>query len=51
MFFKSNIYHIAVEAGSYELLLLLSIKIGALSQHFINIFNQPFKAGGFQLET
>lgn len=44
MFLNSNVCHVALEAGSYQLLFLSSIKIGALSQHLIKILNQLFQS-------
>jgi len=44
MFLKSNMCRVALEAGCYQLLLLLSIKIGALSWHLIEILTQFFQS-------
>lgn len=44
VFLKSNVCHVALEAGGYQLLFLWSIKTGALSQHLIKILNQLFQS-------
>lgn len=44
MFLKSNVCHVALQAGSYQPIFLLSIKTGALSQHLVKILNQLFQS-------